>query len=417
MTTLKRELEYNDIVLATLGYVIGAGIFSVISVATKYGKDLTWLAVFLCGILALCTGFSFSELSSIFNKNAGEYFFVKEAFNENLARVMGFFVLALEVIAVTTVTFGLSNYLSTILKANKIAISAVLLSIFSYINYIGIRTSVNFNNVSTIIEVFGIIAIAITGFFTFTKKDTLGFSKSVEPLLKLDTQTMKNLLLSAAIIFFSFTGFDFVIELAEETKNPEKNIPYGMLTGIVLSTILYFFLTISAVKSIGWKALSTSITPMADVAKKLMGNHGGIIFLIIAMVSMSNTILMGHVGSSRFLQKIAKECKLPFNLDKIDEKTRTPKNAIIAITIISFLSLILGNLENSVKVTNIITLLTFFIINICAIILREKIPDEKRKFKMPLNINNVPIPAIIGATSSLLLLVVLFNDTIQPKAH
>ena len=92
MTTLKRELEYNDIVLATLGYVIGAGIFAIIRVAAKYGKNLTWFAVLLCGLIALCTGLSFSELASIFNKNAGEYFFVKTAFNETFARIVGLFV-------------------------------------------------------------------------------------------------------------------------------------------------------------------------------------------------------------------------------------------------------------------------------------------------------------------------------------
>ena len=414
MTSLKRELEYIDIVLATLGYVIGAGIYAVISVASKYGKDLTWLAVILCGVLAMCTGLSFSELSSIFNKNGGEYFFAKAAFNEPIARIVGLSVALIEILAVTTVTFGLSNHLHTVIKIPQIILSALILSLFSYVNYSGIRASVNYNNVATIIEVLGLVVI---GFMGLLKLDNKKLKNSLNPLLKLDKATIINLLISAALIFFSFTGFDFVIELSEETKNATEIIPKGMITGIIISTILYFFIALAAVTSVGWKKLSKSLTPMADVAKNLFGGYSFNILLITAMISMSNTILMGNVGASRFIQKMASENKFPFELDKIDEETRTPKNAIIALTLVSFLTLALGNLENSVRFTNVLTLLLFSIVNISAIILRSKIPDEKRKFKMPLNVNNIPIPSVIGAISSLILAIVLYKLEDSTSSH
>ena len=253
MTVLKKELEYKDIVLATLGYIIGAGIYAIISIASKYGKNLTWLSVFICGLLAMCTGLSYAELASIFNKNGGEYFFIKEAFNEHFAKFMSFIIIFIEIITITTVTFGLSNHLSTFIKLPSILISFCILSIFSYINYSGIRSSVDYNNITTIIEILGLVLIAGVGLFNISEKD---ITRSIKPLGDLNTKKIMSILMATSIIFFSFTGFDFIIELSEETKNSETVIPSGMLTGIALSTILYVFVTGSAINSIGWKKLS-----------------------------------------------------------------------------------------------------------------------------------------------------------------
>ena len=112
---------------------------------------------------------------------------------------------------------------------------------------------------------------------------------------------------------------------------------------------------------------------------------------------------MGHIGASRFLQSISSYLKLPFHLDKLDPITNTPRNAIIAVTIICLLGLLLGNLENSVVITNITTMILFFLVNTSAILLRINQPDRERKFSMPGCVENIPIPSVIGAVSSALL--------------
>lgn len=407
MVSLKRELEYTDVVMATIGYVIGAGIYAVIGVASKYGKNLTWLSVMICGLMAICTGLSYSELASAFNKNGGEYYYVKEAFNEPLAKAVGFMVIMLEILSINSVTFGLSNHLSTLINLPSSLISMCVLLLFAGINYSGIRSSVNYNNVTTVIEVLGLLIIGFAG--CFVSKTNF----SLDEIQKMDLNSIMGVLLGSAFIYFAFVGFDFVIELSEETKNASVVLPRAMMTGILISTALYLMISVTAVSTIGWKKLSKSLTPMADVAQRLYGANGYKLLLITAMVSMSNTILMGHVGASRFIQSIAKELSLPFNMEKIDEKTFTPINAIIFVTVITMFGLLMGGLEKSVSITNIFTLTIFFMVNICAIKLRGKIPDEKRKFKIPLNVNNIPIPSVIGAVSSVLLGVVLIKYQIN----
>ena len=398
---LKKELGFIDVTLATAGYVIGAGIYAVIGIAAKYGKDYTWLSVLICGIIAICTGLSYSELASMFNKNGGEYYYTKEAFNDELAKVVAYFILITEVLTINTVSFGLGNYLSTLINIKPIVIAACSLIAFGYLNYIGIRESANYNNVATILEILGLILISVLGFKNVEAKtfDLSNFKmENIEPVF-----------IGAAFIYFAYFGYDIIIELTEETKDAEKTIPKAMMTGLGISTFLYGIVTISAISTIGWKALSSSKAPMADVAKKLTGGLGGKLLFFIAIISMSNTLLIGHIGATRFLQSISETIKAPFEMNQIDEKTQTPRNAIIAVTLISMVGLLLGNLERSVSITNIGTLFIFLLVNMAVIIFRKKRPDAKRPFKIPFSIGNIPVTSIIGGLSSIVLAYYLFN--------
>jgi APA family basic amino acid/polyamine antiporter len=116
---------------------------------------------------------------------------------------------------------------------------------------------------------------------------------------------------------------------------------------------------------------------------------------------------MGHIGCSRFVNSVSKYEKLPFYLDQVDPKTQTPKNSIIFITVISIIGLLIGNLENAAIITNISTMLIFIIVNLAVIQLRITKPEIKRPYKIPFNIKNIPVSAIIGFISNILLLITL----------
>ena len=146
---------------------------------------------------------------------------------------------------------------------------------------------------------------------------------------------------------------------------------------------------------------------MADVARKLLGAYGYKIVFFIALMSMSSSILLGHISASRSIHAMAREIKMPFNLSEIDKTTNTPLNAIILVTVISLFGLCMGNLENSIIISNIATLIVFLLINISVILLRLQKPDIERKFEIPFSINNVPLPAIVGIFSTVIMLTLL----------
>ena len=132
-----------------------------------------------------------------------------------------------------------------------------------------------------------------------------------------------------------------------------------------------------------------------------------LLFIISGIVSMDNTLLLSHVGTSRFIHAVSKRLKLPGNFDKID-KNQYPEECDYISDSITFIGLFLGNLENSVYITNIGVFVLFAIVNLAVIVYRKK-NNDKRPFKIPLNINNIPIPAVIGLISSLYFGYVLVN--------
>lgn len=398
---LKKELNLLDVTLATVGIVIGAGIYSIIGVASKYAKNFTWISVILCSIFAISTGLSYAELGSMFNKNGGEYDVAKDIFNDNIAKFVGIIILIGEILLSTTVSFGLGSYLSTFIPLKIPILAGCLQLFFSYLNYSGIRNSINFNNIATVIEIFGLVLIALFGIFNI--------NFTIFDISKINKKTLIDITIASAFLYFAYFGFDIVIELIEETKESEKNIPKGLIYGVSISCILYLLVSIAALSSIGWKKLSESPSPMIDITNKLFNNNFGVIMMIIAIISMSNTLLMSSIGTSRFVQSVSKDINLPFNLDKIDEKHHTPKNAIIFITILSLFGLLFKNIENAAAVANIFTIILFLIVNIAVIILRIRDPDRNRPFKIPLNIFDIPITSIIGTLSSILLIFTLIK--------
>jgi len=397
----KKELNLMDLTLSAIGLIIGAGIYSIIGISAKHAKNFTWLSVILCCIFAICTGLSYAELGVMFNNNGGEHLFAKEAFNETLADIVAIFVFIGEILLLNTVAFGLGNYLSAFVPLKIPILAGIALLLSSYLNYSGIRNSINFNNLATILEITGLVLISILGLFNINQK--------LFDVSKINTKSMFDISIGSAFLYFAFFGFDILVELIEETKNVEENLPKALIYGVGVSSLLYLGVTISALSAIGWKKLSESKSPMVDIATKLFNGNMGFIVMIIAIISMSNTLLMGNVGSSRFIQNISKDKKFPFNLHSIDENTNTPKNAIILITIITMLGLLFGNLENIATATNVFTIIVFFIVNIAVISLRIKKPDHARPFKIPWNINNIPISSLIGASSSILFIIILLK--------
>jgi len=396
---LKKQLDLKDITLATIGYVVGAGIYAVIGISSKYSKNFTWLSIVFCGIFAVCTGLSFSELSAMFNKNGGEYIYAKEAFDDVTAKAVGIITFTTEILTIITVSIGLGNYLSSVIPLNNLLLSAIMNIILGYINYTGIRKSVDYNNVCTVLEIGGLILISILGM--------KNYNKEMFDISTLSNKNVIEILVASSLIYFSYFGFDVVIELTEETIDSKKTIPKGMMNGIAISTIIYIFVSLAAVSTVGWETLSKSKAPIVDVARALLGGNGAKVLLGIAVISMSNTLLMGHIGCSRFVNSVSKYEKLPFYLDQVDPKTQTPKNSIIFITVISIIGLLIGNLENAAIITNISTMLIFIIVNLAVIQLRITKPEIKRPYKIPFNIKNIPVSAIIGFISNILLLITL----------
>jgi APA family basic amino acid/polyamine antiporter len=387
---LKKELNLFQVTLAGTGVILGAGIYALIGVASGIAGNAIWLAFLIGAVIALLTGLSYAELSSMFKKDAGEYDYVEYAFNRRIALFIGLMVVFAGIVTSATVSLGFANYFSALFKTPIIYVGILLTLLLSLLNYYSIKESAWFNNIGAVLETLGLIIIIILGIKYIGKVDYFEMPHGFGGVLQ-----------ATALVFFAFLGFDNIVKLAEETKDPQKTIPKAVMLSIIISSIIYVLVAVSAVSILGWQSLSASKAPLADVAARSFGGTAFIILAIIALFSTSNTVLVSLVTTSRMAYGMAEEKGLPKFISLIDKKTRTPWVAVFLTMLITILFVLIGDIKLVAEIANLSLFIIFAFVNLALILLRYKKPHMERRFKVPLNIHKFNILAFLGFLSSL----------------
>ncbi len=388
MFELKRGIGLFHLTMYGVGLILGAGIYVLIGEATGLAGDSVWIAFVLGSIVALFAGLSYAELSSIFPKASAEYTFIKNAFKNNfLAFIIGWLTAITSMITAATVALGFGGYFSEFLNI-PITISAiVLIGILSIINFIGIRESSWTNTIFTIIEVAGLILIIIIG-FTISEPEQVNYFES--------PTGFTGIIIAFVLIFFAFVGFEDMVNVAEEVRNPKKVIPRAIILSVMISGIIYVLVSLAIVRVINWEDLSLSAAPLADVAKRGLGTQGHIIFSGIALFAITNTVLITLVAGSRMIYGMAREKSFPDILAKVHSKTKTPWVAIIVIMLIAIGFSFIGDIVIVANITVFAVVITFAAVNLTVIVLRYTEPNIERKFRVPINIGKFPILPMFG---------------------
>lgn len=390
---LQRNLGLGQTTLSGMGIIIGAGIYALMGIGTQYAGNAIWLSFLIGAFIAILTGLSYGELSSMFPRDAEEYDFTKHAFGKKIALIIGLMLILTAVVAVATVALSFAGYLHSITNI-PVLLSAIFLVIgVASIDYCGIRQSCEVNIILTIIGVSGLLLIVLTGL------KNLSFTN-----LLLMPHGFSGVLRAAALVFFAYMGFENVARLTEETKNPRITIPRAIMLSVILSSIVYILVALAAVSIVPWQQLAASEAPMALVAETLWGKGAFILLAIIALVSTAGTALMEIVTASRFVYGMAGEKALPKTFAQIDEKTCTPYRAIELLLILALVFVFFKNIELVANITTTMLFTTFFMMNLAVIVLRYKEPKMKRLFKVPGSIRKIPFIPLLGSITSLVLL-------------
>ena len=396
MVELKRALGFWELTLTGIGIILGAGIYVLIGQAAGLSGNMVWLSFVIAGIVAALTGLSYAELASLFPKAGAEFVFTEKAFNKRLAFVIGWLLLISPIISVAAVSLGFAGYFNAFFNTPIILTAVGSLAVLSIILFYGIKESAWFAIICSIVEILGLIAVVFLAIPYLGSVDYFEFPAEFG---------MAGVFSAAALIFFAYIGFDEIVNMAEEVKDPTKIVPKATLFAIVISTILYILVAISAISVMNWEVLGESTAPLADVVShSFLGNDAFFIMGIIALFATANTILLILLAASRMIYGMARGKVLPEILGRLHKKRQTPWVAIILLFILSSLFVLLGNINLVANMTNITILIPFFIVNVSAIVLRYKMPNIKRNFKIPLNIGKFPVLAFFGALSCLLLI-------------
>jgi len=404
MVKLKKELSLFDATVYGVGIILGAGIYALIGQAASIAGTALWLSFVVGALVSSFTGLSYAELSTMFPKAAAEYFYVRSAFGSRFpAFLLGWIIVFTEIVAAATVALGFAGYFEALFAFSFgglsraliiILIALALIAILSYVNFRGIRESARLNILFTAIEVTGLILIILLAFNFYGKVNYFETPKGLSGIFS-----------AAILVFFAYLGFEDIANLAEETKNPKRDLPRAFILAIIITTILYVLTSIATVSLADWKKLGEVGNPLAFAAShSFLGENAKLLISFIALFATANTVLILLIVASRMMYGMAKDRSLPEKLATVHEKTHTPWLAVIVAMIFSMIFVFLGDIALVASITSLGAFIAFAAVNLSLIWLRHTMPRAERAFRVPLNIGNYPLLAFLGVFSCIFMI-------------
>ena len=400
---LKRTLGLWDVLMFGVGGIVGAGIYAIIGQAAGLSGNMLWLSFIVAAVVALLSGLSYAEFVSRFPDSGGSFEYIKQGLGNKPALFMSVFMALTGIVAAAAISISFADYLGRLVDFPSWIMVIGIIAFMAFFNIIGAKYSSYYNTVATFITLAGlavVIAVCIPEFGT-------------TDLTKLGENGWNGIFSGGALIFFSYIGFEDLVKMAEDTKNPEKNMPKGVLFSGLAVLVIYLLIALSAISVLDWQELSQSNGPLAEVAEMKLGSWGATGLVVVALFATSKTILTNILGTSRLLYDVARDSEVSWmkKLTTISGIGHAPNYAIVLIAVLAIGFGLIGNLKMVASISNIFIFIVFGMVNIALLAYRyknRKNPTEKPAFHIPLNVNNIPIPTVFA----LLTILVMFGYNI-----
>jgi len=406
---LKRQLGAFQLMMLGIGAVIGTGIFVLTSVAAnKAGPGMMWSFV-IAAVVCLLTALIYAEIASMVPVSGSAYTYSYAVLGETMAWMVGWALILEYAVAAGAVAVGWSGYINGFLQsvgyglppsltagpadtttlpdgtqvAGVFNLLAFLISLFvTWILVIGTSHSAKFTAVLVVVKIAALTAFIL---IALPAVNTANFA----PLLPNGWGTPLSgvgVLGAAASIFFAYVGFDAVSTAAEETTNPNRNIPIGLIGSLVVCTIFYLLVAYAATGAVGAQPggeLSQSKEPLAFVLRHLGWPHVGNWVAAAAIVALPSVVLMMMFGQTRILFTMSRDGLMPGIFSRVHKRFHTPHvvTMITGTAVALFAGLFpVGALAD---ISNSGTLFAFGVVALGVMILRVKEPHHPRAFRTP----------------------------------
>lgn len=434
--SLKRVLGPISLIALGVGVIIGAGLFSITgTVAAGYTGPAITLSFIIAAIGCCFAGLCYAEFASMIPVAGSAYTYSYATMGELIAWIIGWDLVLEYTVAATTVSISWSRYMVFFLNSIGIElphaftacpwdggivnIPAILIVIaMSLILMRGTAGSSFVNGLIVFLKIAVILVFVILGWQFIRTENYIPYIP--ENTGALGEYGLSGILRGAAIVFFAFLGFDAVSTAAQETKNPRRNMPIGILMSLLVCTILYilFAHVMTGVAHYSEFSGQEGIAPVA-VAIEHMGTPGadGIIvpaypwlnkaIVLAILFGYCSVIMVTLLGQSRVFLSMSHDGLLPPFFSRINEKYRTPVHSNFLFMVV--VGLLAGFIPAEVagEMTSIGTLLAFTLVCAAVLIVRKTMPDAHRAFKTPF----VPVIPILGILTCLCMMCFLPADT------
>ncbi|HRG16726.1 MAG TPA: amino acid permease [Pseudomonadota bacterium] len=408
--SLTRQLGAFDLTMLGIGAVIGTGIFVLTAVAAnKAGPGMMYSFV-IAGIVCALTALIYSEIAAMVPVAGSAYTYSYAVLGELIAWMVGWALILEYAVAAGAVAVGWSGYANgflreigmglplaltagpgdtitladgTTAKGTFNLIACLISLVITWLLVIGTSKSAKVTAVLVVVKI-----IALTVFIALAMPAVDG--KHFEPMLPNGWGTPLSgvgVLGAAASIFFAYVGFDAVSTAAEETKNPNRNIPIGLIGSLLVCTVFYLLVAYAAIGSTGAQPggeLSQSKEPLAFILRNLGYPQIGNWVAAAAIIALPSVILMMIFGQTRILFTMARDGLMPRMFASVHPKFHTPHVVTVVTGVAVALFAAMFPVDMLADISNSGTLFAFFVVAIGVMILRVQQPNRARPFRTPL---------------------------------
>ncbi len=420
---LRRELGWGDLVMLSIGAVIGAGIFSSIGTAAagevlpsgevvRYGAGPALVLSFallgvVCGLAALC----YAELAAMIPQAGSAYAYSYATLGELIAWIIGWDLILEYAVGNIAVAIAWSGYFNSLLTgfginlpgylthgyrtalfssdpaihglletAPRVAGLPVLLNIPAFLIValvtgllaMGVRESARANNIMVVVKLLVLGLFIVVGTQHIDPANYVPFAPN----------GWRGIHQGAAIVFFAYIGFDAISTAAEETRNPQRNMPLGILVGLGVCTVIYVIVGAVATGLVPYQQLKGS-DPLAQALAVAGLQQASWIVAAGAVVSLTAVLLVFQYGQPRIFMAMARDGLLPRWAGTIHPRTRVPLTGTIVTGVVVATGALFFDENEIYDLTNIGTLAAFAIVCIGVLVLRVREPERHRPFKVP----------------------------------
>ncbi len=368
--SLKRGLTLPLLVLYGLGTTIGAGIYALVGkVAGNAGLHAPF-AFLLSAALVAFSAFSFGELASRLPRSAGEAVYVHEGFGLRwLALAVGLLVILAGTVSCATLARGFVGYFQELIDLPAWLGVLLVVAVLGAVAVWGITESATLAALVTLVETGGLIFVVWSGRGALAALPDL-WPQIVPPL---EGGVWLGMLSAVVVAFYAFIGFEDMVNVAEEVKDVERNMPRAILLTLALTSLLYFLVGLVAVLAVPVAELAASDAPLALFIQRTTGGSGAWISLV-ALVAVLNGALIQIIMAARVLYGLSARGWLPPLFAQVHPRRRTPVKATLTVCAAVMAFALLLPLETLARGTALVTLLIFAVVNLALWRLKARVP-------------------------------------------
>lgn len=430
---LARRLGAKDLMGFGIGIVIGTGIFTLTGVEAKqHAGPGVVLSFAIAGAVSLLAALCYAEMAAAVPTAGSAYTYAYATIGEIFAWIIGWDLILEFALGAAVVARGWSGYLQelfdlpTSLFGEKAPVNVgavAIVAVLAVVAIVGIRESARVTNTLVVIKVAVCAFVIVLGAFFVKSANLTPFVPVAEPVkqgtsgidqplsqvlfgIEPTAFGMAGVLTAAAVVFFSYTGFEAVANLGEETRKPSRDLPLGLLGTLGICTVLYIGVALVLTGMVDYRQINEG-APIASAFESVGAHWAANLISVAAVAGLTSVILVDIVAMGRIGFSMGRDRLLPPAVAKVHPKWGTPYRITAATAVLVMVLAGLVPLAELANLVSIGTLFAFVIVSIAVPILRRTKPEMKRPFRVPFS----PVIPVVSALACVYLMTNLSLET------